>query len=169
MLLSSWISSKTTKGLPSKIGGKGFFALADIAKGEVVALKVGHVIDRKTLEANKDIIRDAEVQVSDELYLAPMSVEEFPLSMVYFNHSCEPNAGFAGNVLLVAMRDIKAGEEITLDYATHHTEPDYVMVCNCQQPTCRRTITGNDWKIPELQRKYAGYFNWYIEQKIRVL
>jgi len=37
--------------------------------------------------------------------------------MLFINHSCEPNVGFAGNVVLVAMRDIEAGEELTTDYA----------------------------------------------------
>jgi uncharacterized protein len=26
--------------------------------------------------------------------------------MLFINHSCEPNVGFAGNIVLVAMRDI---------------------------------------------------------------
>jgi SET domain-containing protein len=33
------------------------------------------------------------------------------------NHSREPNVGFAGNTVLVAMRDISPGEELTTDYA----------------------------------------------------
>jgi hypothetical protein len=31
--------------------------------------------------------------------------------------SCEPNVGFAGNTVLVAMRDISPGGELTTDYA----------------------------------------------------
>jgi len=27
--------------------------------------------------------------------------------MLFINHSCEPNVGFAGNTVLVAMRDIR--------------------------------------------------------------
>ena len=37
--------------------------------------------------------------------------------MLFINHSCEPNVGFAGNTVLVAMRDISPGEELTTDYA----------------------------------------------------
>jgi len=37
--------------------------------------------------------------------------------MLFINHSCEPNVGFAGNTVLVAMRDISPGEELTSDYA----------------------------------------------------
>jgi len=46
------------------------------------------------------------------------------------NHSCEPNVGFGGNIVLVAMSDIEAGEELSTDYALFD---DYEgsMDCNC--------------------------------------
>jgi uncharacterized protein len=37
--------------------------------------------------------------------------------MLFINHSCEPNVGFAGNIVIVAMREVIAGEELTTDYA----------------------------------------------------
>ncbi len=167
MILSSWTSTKTAKDKPSKIAGNGFFAIAPINKGEVVAVKMGHVIDKLTLELNRHIVRDSEIEIADDLYLAPLTPEEFPESMVHFNHSCEPNCGIGGNVLLVATRDIAEGEELTTDYAMHFTDPVYSMSCNCRTPCCRLTISGNDWKLPDLQRKYSGFFSWYIEQKIK--
>ena len=167
MLIQSWISPKTTKDKPSKIHGNGFFAIAPIAKGEVVAVKMGHVIDKPTLDTNQRVVRDSEVQIADGLYLAPLTDEEFPRSMIHYNHSCEPNCGMGGNILVVAMRDIAEGEELTVDYAMHFSDPSYSMSCNCQTPSCRHTITGNDWQLPELQRKYDGFFSWYIEQKIK--
>jgi hypothetical protein len=39
-------------------------------------------------------------------------------------------------------------------------------VCSCGTPSCRRLITGGDWKIPELQERYAGFFSSYITRKI---
>jgi len=33
--------------------------------------------------------------------------------MLFINHSCDPNAGFAGNIVLVAMRDIRPGAAAT--------------------------------------------------------
>jgi SET domain-containing protein len=33
--------------------------------------------------------------------------------MLFINHSCEPNVGFAGNIVLVAMRDVAAGDQPT--------------------------------------------------------
>ena len=74
--------------------------------------------------------------------------------MLYINHSCDPNIGFAGNVVLVAMRDIHAGEELTTDYAMFD---DYEgsMDCTCGRPNCRRRIDGRDWQRPDLQEATA--------------
>ena len=43
-----------------------------------------------------------------------MSVSSY-ITPLFINHSCGPNVGFAGNVVLVAMRDINAAEELTTD------------------------------------------------------
>jgi SET domain len=42
---------------------------------------------------------------------------EYEPVMLYLNRSCEPNVGSAGNVVLVAMRDVQPAEELTTDYA----------------------------------------------------
>lgn len=165
-MLVSWISPKTVKAESSPIHGLGFFAVEDVKKGEVLTIKGGHIIDKHTLEANKHIIRDCELQITDYHYIAPLTEDEFRGSMVYCNHSCEPNLGMAGNVVWVAMRDIKAGEEITCDYSMYFSNPNYTMECNCQTPSCRHHISGNDWQIQSLQQKYAGYYSWYVQQKI---
>jgi len=169
MVLKSWTHPKTVKGKPSPIHGLGFFATGDIPAGDIVIIKGGHIIDKPTLEVNKQIIRDCEMQITDDFYIAPLTEEEFQGSMIYCNHSCEPNLGIVGNILFVALRDIKTGEEITHDHAMHLSDPAYTMICNCQTKNCRHTVTGNDWQLPELQEKYKGYFSWYIEQKIKTM
>ena len=64
-----------------------------------------------------------------QLYLAALT-EEYEPVMPFLNHSCEPNVGFGGNIVLVAMSDIEAGEELSTDYALFD---DYEgsMDCNC--------------------------------------
>jgi hypothetical protein len=50
------------------------------------------------------------LQIEEGLYLeAPLPLEPSDC----FNHSCEPNVGFTGQIGLLAMRDIHAGEELT--------------------------------------------------------
>lgn len=85
--------------------------------------------------------------------------------MLYLNHSCEPNVGFGGNVLLVAMRDVAAGEELTTDYALFD-DYDGRLDCGCGTPSCRGVVDGHDWRRPELQTRYRGWFSWYLQRKI---
>ena len=47
--------------------------------------------------------------------------------MMRVNHSCEPNVGMGGNVLLVSMRDIAAGEELTIDHALFLGDAGFAM------------------------------------------
>ena len=42
-----------------------------------------------------DWFRAAEIQVADELFIAPVKEEEVDGSMIFSNHSCEPNIGGA--------------------------------------------------------------------------
>lgn len=68
--------------------------------------------------------------------------------MMRVNHSCEPNVGMGGNVLLVSMRDIAAGEELTIDYALFLGDPGFAMECRCGAAACRRVVKGTDWMPP---------------------
>jgi SET domain-containing protein len=165
MKLASYRSPKTVV-RPSSIGGRGLFAHTAVAKGEIVCVKAGHLLDKATFTRLKDTINAADLQIADDLFLAPVTEAEFEDVMMFLNHSCEPNVGIQGQIVFVAMRDVAAGEELTLDYATidHAAEP---MVCRCGAPGCRRVITGQDWQNPELQRKYGNYFAWYLLEKIR--
>lgn len=162
----SWVSPKATKKSGSKIHGNGLFALQDIVAGELIALKGGHLIDRETLEANKQVINHSEMQITDELWLAPLTADELEGSMISVNHSCEPNMVVQGQIANVAYKDIAKGEEITADYGVSFDNKDFKMECNCGSASCRAAITGLDWQKPELQEKYQGNFPWYIERKL---
>lgn len=166
MSAQSWTSPKTVRSQPSTIAGVGFFATEPIKEGEIIAVKAGHIIDKAMLDANRGVINDSEMQITDDLYLAPLTDEECTQSMVSINHSCDPDVGIAGSTILVAKRDIDAGKEITVDYAMHYADPTYKLECNCGSIRCRKVITGNDWQLSELQEQYNGYFSWYIQQKI---
>jgi hypothetical protein len=45
----------------------------------------------------------------------------------------------------------------------------YEMQCRCRSPACRGTITGGDWRKPEIQQKYDGHFSWFIQRRIDAL
>ncbi len=165
MLPLSYRSPKTEV-RDSKIHGRGLFAKASIAKDEVVAVKGGHIVDRETLRREiAPRLGPVEIQIDDDLFIAPVNDEERELSMLYSNHSCDPNLGMRGEITFVAMRDIRAGEELTHDWATTDDD-DYSVECKCGAPNCRKILTGNDWQRPELQAHYAGYFSAYLARKI---
>jgi SET domain-containing protein len=163
--VSSYISPKATKGTPSAIAGRGLVAIEPIAAGEVVAIKGGHIVDSATMHALPPALQNSEIQIADGFHLAALTDEEYEPVMLFINHSCEPNVGFAGNVVLVAMRDVAAGEELTTDYALFD-DSDEVMTCACGTPSCRGTVSGRDWRRPELQARYAGWFSWYLQRRI---
>src|SRR5213596_1433990 len=161
----SYLSPKTEV-CESKIHGRGLFATADIAKDEVVAVKGGHIVTREFLRREiTPKLGPVEIQIDDDLFIAPVTEEERELSMLYSNHSCDANLGVRGEITFVAMRDIRTGEELTHDWAMTDDE-DYSVECRCGAPNCRKILTGKDWQRPELQKRYAGYFSAYLSEKV---
>ncbi len=160
----SYRSAKTAV-RPSPIHGRGLFATADIAKNEIVAIKGGHIVTREQLREITPRLGPVEIQIDDDLFIAPVTDDEREGSMLYSNHSCDANLGIRGEITFVAMRDIPAGEELTHDWATTDDD-DYFIECKCGAPNCRGTLTGKDWQRPELQARYAGYFSASLAQKI---
>jgi SET domain-containing protein len=166
MISLSYLSPKTDV-RESKIHERGLFATADIAKDEVVAVKGGHIISRNQLRGKvTPRLGPVEIQIGEDLFIAPVTEDEREGSMLYSNHSCDANIGMRGEITFVAMRDIRAGEELTHDWATTDDD-DYSVKCNCGAPNCRGTLTGKDWERPELQARYAGYFSTYLAHKIK--
>jgi uncharacterized protein len=147
--------------IPAK-GFKGLFAREPVKKGELLTLYMGELIDGATLETLPPAEQVHILQIEEDLYINPVREELAHL----VNHSCAPNAGFAGQISTVALRDIAAGEEICFDYAMCDGSPYDEFSCLCGAPNCRKRISGNDWKIPELWERYAGYFSPYLQRRI---
>ena len=163
--MNSYLSPKTEI-RKSKIEGDGLFAAKQIRKGEVVGVKGGHVFDSLTLAKIRSKIGDSYFQITDNLFVGPLKKDEVRGSMMCLNHSCEPNVGIQGNIVFVSIRDIAAGEEITLDYAMCEDE-EYNLNCLCGSKSCRKLITGKDWMIKSLQERYDGYFSAFLQRKIK--
>jgi SET domain-containing protein len=161
----SYISSKAVV-KESSIQGRGLFAAVPISKGEIVCIKGGYVFNREALRQVTKELGPAEIQIAEDLFIGPLNEQEREGSMVFSNHSCEPNIGVRGQIVFVALRDIEAGEELTHDWATTDDD-DYEMECRCGAASCRKVITGHDWRRRDLQEKYAGYMSWYLMEKIR--
>ena len=163
--VSSYITPKARKGAASVIEGRGLVAIAPIAAGELVAIKGGHIVSTAELRSLPERLQNSEIQIADGFHLAALEDAEYERVMLFINHSCEPNVGFAGNVVLVAMRDISPGEEVTTDYALFD-DSDGSMACRCGTPSCRGVIGGRDWQRADLQRKYGSYFSSYLLSRL---
>lgn len=166
----SWLSPKVRL-KKSGIQGRGLFATGDIRRGEVVNICGGAIItDNEYAALERDygeFLFHYATQIADGFYLlGGLSHEELE-DDDFINHSCSPNCGLNGQIAVVSMRDIKKGEELTIDYAMIDSGPWISFACRCGLEVCRKKISGNDWESPMLQKKYKGYFSWYIEEKIR--
>ena len=149
----------------SPIHGRGLFAIRPIAKGEIVAIKGGHVMARETLRRIRRCTAESYMQVEDDFYVGARYPSEVRRNKLFINHSCEPNLGIRGQLTFVARRPIKAGEELTYDWAMEENSPAATR-CACGSARCRTRLTGRDWTIPALQRRYRGAFAAYLEEKI---
>ncbi len=159
---SSYLSSKLEGRLKADRSGNSIFALKPINKGELIAVFGGIVYEWETFVHLPDRDRSLCIQVEDRHFLVPRPIGEGD----YVNHSCNPNAGLSGQIGLVAMRDIKIGEEVCFDYAMCDTMPYDEFDCLCGAPNCRGKVGGNDWQRSELQKRYAGFFSPHVQRRI---
>ena len=143
--------------------GRGVFANERIPAGTTVAAFGGSVCDRAELDTLTEEERTHSIQIDDDLFLVGADELE-PAD--YFNHCCEPNVGIVGNILVVAMRDIAAGEEVCFDYAMCDAADYDEFDCACGAPTCRGVVTGADWKLPALRERYDGWRSTYLQRRL---
>ncbi len=169
MLKRSHVNPKLEVRLSPK-GGRGLFAKAPLKEGEFISESGGCIIGDEAYGHLTAEFGDLAFCIGPNRWLGPRDWAN-PDWDYLINHSCDPNAVIVNGrpQLLNAWRDIALGEEICLDYATLEPSPDWVLECHCGSTHCRRIITGNDWQIPKLQKKYARYFSQYIEDMIAEL
>lgn len=141
------------------------WAIDMISCGELVAVFGGEVVTADTLATLPDDLRRITLQVDDDAFM--VTGREGPADWI--NHSCNPNTGLAGQVSLVAMRDILPGEELSFDYAMSDGSSYDEFPCSCGSINCRGRVSGDDWRNPELWRRYRGHFSPYLQRRIDAL
>ena len=82
----------------------------------------------------------------------------------YLNHSCNPNSGIRDKVVIVAMRDIERGEEITLDYSITEADPYWKMKCKCGNRNCRKIIRSIQFLPEEIYRRYEPFVPEFLRR-----
>src|ERR1700752_2089028 len=123
---------------PSLIHGRGCFATASFKRRHKIAEYTGEKITNAEARrrAHRKMLRICEVNSRWSL-----DGSRGGNGTHYINHSCNPNAFMQilhGHILFRALRDIEAGEEITIDYEqTLHSDAKR---CICGARSCRGTI-----------------------------
>ncbi|GBD88917.1 SET domain protein [bacterium BMS3Abin03] len=116
----------------SGIHGKGIFTSANIPKGYKIMDIKGEVINGKECERRED--EEDNVYIfwnGDNCYIDTVKTKKIK----YINHNCDFNCDVVENdkdeLMLIAYRDIKAGEELTIDYGYE----DIYDGCGCNDCT----------------------------------
>ena len=128
------------------INGYGIVAQKPLKKGKVIFKQeesAQRIITKRYAENNwtaeqKEEFRHYAYPISDEVYIL---WDHKPENWAPQNHSCDPNTCYDG-LNLIALRDIQAEEELTLDYADLLDESMESFVCTCGLPNCRKVISG---------------------------
>jgi len=134
----------------SGVHGKGVFAVAPLARGDVVIEYKGEVISWP--EALRRHPHDPE----DPNHTFYFHVDEKHVidakfggnSARWINHACQPNCEadeVGGRIFIKALRAIKPGEELFYDYGLVLDERQTAKVkkqfeCRCGTPRCRGTM-----------------------------
>lgn len=148
--------------------GLGLFATARIQKGELISDTEGDMQVVSKAEEKRLSHWKSELcyEISEREVLCPINFDA-PSPTLRLNHSCKPNVVSNTDIYKTyALRDIKPGAELATDYATIDADPNWKMECFCGEPSCRKFITGNDWKSPEIQARYRGHFQKNVQDRI---
>lgn len=92
-------------------------------------------------------------------------VELFPEYLECINHSCEPNCFFdTSSLQLIALKPIKAGDELGFFYPSAEWDMDQAFECNCGTKSCIGKVQGAKYLTDAQLRKYR--FTDFIQQKL---
>jgi hypothetical protein len=148
----------------SSIAGRGWFTTTDLPIGTAIARMGGRLVSTAQLRA---LIDAADYYVDSIVVDDDLQLVLPPGTPIHYgNHSCDPNLGWMDAYTLATVRDVRAGDELTSDYATSTADPEFVLYCHCETYRCRQIVEGTDWTIPQLQERYAGKWVPYLQRLI---
>lgn len=139
----------------SAVHGSGILTRENIKKGQAVCPCFGVLYEIKTAKIKYPKF---SYQISDNVAIETVNEPGF------FNHSCQPNAFINNSWIFTAIRDIKKGEEILVDYGTVDYF-GYKFKCNCKEDNCRKLFNGKISANREYQKKMLKYFSPYLKNK----
>src|SRR3989338_3663068 len=143
----------------SKTHGKGIFALKNIKKGETIFIIKGKKIN--FLINNK---KQAEIAGFNWIGFGKNEWIDPTNYGLYLNNSCNPNSAIKGRVVVIAIRNIKKGEEITFDYSLKEADIFWHIKCHCGSRNCRKTIKSIQFLPYKIFNKYKLHIPEYFKK-----
>jgi hypothetical protein len=139
--------------------GKGIFARRDFRRGAVILRwQQGRVVRHDEIPTLSEWEQD---HLSE---LTPETDQILPAPRCYANHACAPNAISTGDTLF-AWSDIRAGDEITIDYRLN-AHDRWVTRCECAAFDEPHLVIGDFFSLPEhSQRAYLPYAPLFIQEE----
>lgn len=123
----------------SALHGAGVYATHSIAKGTHILEYTG---PRLSTRQTDGMYADSEVTYLFGMDGGKTVIDGFGMA-AFVNHSCRPNCEtdqIKGRILIIAVRDIEPGEELTYDYNIYDAEPGEDSPCHCGASDCRGTM-----------------------------
>lgn len=142
----------------SGIAGKGIHAKTQIPKGKRIAYIQG--VERKFKSGSKteSLKIPTWYGISKTKWIDPKGT-----IFQYMNHSCKPNAAIIGTKTVIALRNIKPNEEITIDYSmTDADELWELFPCQCNMKNCRKHIRSIQHLAPSIVRTHLPFIPKYF-------
>lgn len=137
----------------SSIHGRGIFVNKHIRKGEVVCIIKGRQMFKVNQNKHDAMSHPDWVGFKKHNWVDPVPPYK------YLNHSCEPNTAVKGHRTLVALKPIKNGEEVTIDYSIIEADPRWQMLCGCGSKNCRGIIESIQKLPTKIYKSYLPYIS----------
>jgi len=143
----------------SNIDKRGLYAKQNIKAGKKIIEYMGKLITKKQTEKNPKFDNDNDIylfNINDKYDLDG----DYPWNTArLINHSCNPNCEVEGKgvkLWIVAIKDIRKGEELSYDYGFSYCKEDLNnFICNCGEKNCCGYIVREEsrWRINKKFKK----------------
>ena len=153
----------------SNIDKRGLYASKNIKEGTKIIEYVGKIISKK--ESEKNIKFDNE----KDIYLFNLNNKydldgDFKFNTArLINHSCDPNCEVKGKGLklwILAIKNIKKGEELSYDYGFSYDKDYKQFPCKCGVNNCVGYIVraGSRWRINKKFNKQIALVSNFFQK-----
>ena len=152
----------------SKANEKGLFTLKQVDAGDVLFnvdfSEAKNIIKENAVFKLSDKEKEHLTFIGNGKFVLDYSVTSF------INHSCDSNLYIKylsyATCQIIAKRQIKKNEELTVDYTLDQGWRQSDFLCNCKSKKCRKKIFADFLKLPKkVQKENLIYFAPWIKRK----